>query len=228
MRLMKSGKNAMIEKGELSEAARRAIAGLMEMAPSLTAYGNTNPMSYFRLVPNQEAPTNICWGDRNRSVLVRVPLGWSGVKNMVSQVNPLEKEEMKDASGKQTVEFRAPDGSADIYQLLAGLTVAVRHGLMMKNALEIAGKTYVDVNIFREEFKGKLNSLCQLPVSCWESANCLEEQRAIYEAYNVFPKGTLDQIVRKLRTYNDKELRERVSLDQEEILRLVNTYFHCG
>ena len=35
------------------------------------------PYSYFRLVPHQEAPTNVCWGDRNRSVLVRVPLGWA-------------------------------------------------------------------------------------------------------------------------------------------------------
>ena len=31
-------------------------------------------------MPHQEAPTAICWGDRNRSVLVRVPLGWLGVQ----------------------------------------------------------------------------------------------------------------------------------------------------
>jgi glutamine synthetase len=28
----------------------------------------------------------------------------------------------------QTVEMRSPDGSADLYQLLAGLAVACRHG----------------------------------------------------------------------------------------------------
>ena len=66
-----------IENGQLTEAAKKAIAGILEIAPSLTAFGNTNPTSYFRLVPHQEAPTNICWGDRNRSVLVRVPLGWT-------------------------------------------------------------------------------------------------------------------------------------------------------
>ena len=43
---------------------------MMKLASSITAFGNTNPTSYFRLVPHQEAPTNICWGDRNRSVLV--------------------------------------------------------------------------------------------------------------------------------------------------------------
>ena len=68
MRIMKDGKNQMLKDGVLSETARKAIAGMMELAPSITAFGNTNPTSYFRLVPHQEAPTNICWGDRNRSV----------------------------------------------------------------------------------------------------------------------------------------------------------------
>lgn len=77
MRIMKDGQNQMLKEGVLSETARKAIAGMMELAPSITAFGNTNPTSYFRLVPHQEAPTNICWGDRNRSVLVRVPLGWA-------------------------------------------------------------------------------------------------------------------------------------------------------
>lgn len=66
-RLMHDGRNAMTNAdGSLSEAALKAIAGYLSLAPSLTAFGNTNPTSYFRLVPHQEAPTNICWGDRNR------------------------------------------------------------------------------------------------------------------------------------------------------------------
>lgn len=77
MRIMRDGKNLMLSEDALSEVARKAIAGMMTLAPSITAFGNTVPTSYFRLVPHQEAPTNICWGDRNRSVLVRVPLGWS-------------------------------------------------------------------------------------------------------------------------------------------------------
>ena len=121
-RLMKDGKNAMVgADGTLSDNALKAIAGYLDLAPSLTAFGNTNPTSYFRLVPHQEAPTNICWGDRNRSVLVRVPLGWSaGANRMVCDANPLEAPSRLDVSLKQTVEFRCPDGSADIYLLLAG------------------------------------------------------------------------------------------------------------
>ncbi len=68
-RLLKDGKNMMIEKGQLGDTAKRAIAGYLALAPSLTALGNTVPISYLRLVPHQEAPTSICWGDRNRSVL---------------------------------------------------------------------------------------------------------------------------------------------------------------
>lgn len=51
MRIVKDGQNQMLKDGVLSETARKAIAGMMELAPSITAFGNTNPTSYFRLVP---------------------------------------------------------------------------------------------------------------------------------------------------------------------------------
>ena len=66
--IVKDGLNQMVEKGKLNSIAKTAIAGYMTCASSLTAFGNTNPTSYFRLVPHQEAPTSICWGDRKRSV----------------------------------------------------------------------------------------------------------------------------------------------------------------
>jgi len=227
-RLMKDGKNMMVENGHLSDTAKKAIAGYLDLAPSLTAFGNINPTSYFRLVPHQEAPTNICWGDRNRSVLVRVPLGWSLGKDMVSQVNPREKPHTDDMTVKQTVEFRCPDGSADIYLLMAGLTVAARHGFEMKNALEYAKKTYVDVNIFKDENKAKLQELNQLPTSCFESGECLEKQKDIYTKFGVFPDRMLDWIAQYLKNFNDKNLRAEISHNEEEILKLVKKYYHCG
>ena len=57
--------------------------------------------------------------------------------------NPLETESHYDTTQKQTVEMRSPDGSADLYQLIAGLAVACRHGFEIENALDIAEKTYV-------------------------------------------------------------------------------------
>lgn len=228
MRIMKDGRNQMLDNGVLSETARKAIAGMMELAPSITAFGNTNPTSYFRLVPHQEAPTNICWGDRNRSVLVRVPLGWAAKADMCSIANPLEPESKYDTSQKQTVEMRSPDGSADIYQLLAGLAVACRYGFELDNALEIAEKTYVNVNIHKEENADKLKQLAQLPDSCALSADSLERQREIFERYNVFSSAMINGIVQHLRSYNDKTLRSDIDGNREEMLNIVNRYFHCG
>ena len=228
MRITKDGNNCMLDGGSLSAVARRAIAGMMDLAPSITAFGNTNPTSYFRLVPHQEAPTNVCWGDRNRSVLVRVPLGWAAKSDMCRLANPLEPVSNYDTTQKQTVEMRSPDGSADIYQLIAGLAVACRHGFEMENALEIAERTYVNVNIHQKENADKLYSLAQLPDSCAASADCLEHQRAVFEEHNVFSPAMIDGIIKRLRSYNDRTLRADIGDDREEMLALVRRYFHCG
>ena len=228
MRMMKDGKNQMIENGALSETARKAIAGMMVLAPSITAFGNKNPTSYFRLVPHQEAPTNVCWGDRNRSVLVRVPLGWTAKRDMCSIANPMEKPELCDTTQKQTVEMRSPDGSADIYQLMAGLCVACRHGFEIENALKIAEEKYVNVNIHQEANKDRLATLEQLPTCCIESGDCLEKQRAVFEKYDVFSHDMIDGIIKNLRAFNDKTLLGDLKNDMKGMLELVQRYFHCG
>ena len=227
-RIMKDGLNQMLRNGELSDTARAAIAGMMTLAPSITAFGNTNPTSYFRLVPHQEAPTNVCWGDRNRSVLVRVPLGWTSQKDLCSQANPHETAAAFDTKQKQTVEMRSPDGSANIHLLLAGLCVAARTGFEMDNALEVAKNTYVNVNIHKDENKALLDTLSTLPDSCAASADCLEKQRAYYEKEGIFSPAMLDGIIAGLRGFNDRTLRADLGNDQKKILDLVTRYFHCG
>ncbi len=228
MRVMKDGKNVMLENGALSDDARKMIAGVLDLAPSITAFGNTNPTSYFRLVPHQEAPTNICWGDRNRSTLIRVPLGWTSSANMTALVNPLEKESSYDTKQKQTVEIRSPDGSANIYLLLASLAVAARHGFEMADSLEFAKKTYVDVNIHKDENKKLLDSLKALPDSCVASAACLEDQRAVYEENGVFTPAMIDGLKKNLQAFNDSTLRADIGTNEAAILELVEKYFHCG
>lgn len=227
-RIMKDGRSAMMHDGSLSPTARKAIAGYLKLAASLTAFGNTNPTSYLRLVPHQEAPTNICWGDRNRSVLVRVPLGWTNEHDMISDANPLEMPLNADFNEKQTVEFRAPDGSADIYLLMAGLTVVARHGLTSPDALEFAEKTYVDINIFHEEHRSRTAQLEKLPASCVDSATALLRDKAVYMQHGVFPESILNYVVKHLQAFDDKNLRESLGYDEEKILNLVSQYFHCG
>jgi glutamine synthetase len=227
-RIVKDGKNCYVTDGKLNDIAKTAIAGYMQCAPSLTAFGNTNPTSYFRLVPHQEAPTTVCWGDRNRSVLVRVPLGWSTDDDMVANENPLEKPKKIDGSQKQTVEFRCPDGSADVYLLLAGLAVAARSGFEMDNALEIAKETYVNVNIFEAEHKDKVASLNSLPTSCWESAEMLEKQREIYERHDVFPPHIINGLIKDLKKFEDKDIRKELEKNPNKMLELVYKYYYCG
>jgi len=228
MMLEKDGVNLMVENGKLSNVAKKMIAGILDLSKSLTAFGNTIPTSYLRLVPHQEAPTNICWGDRNRSVLIRVPLGWNGATNMIKDANPADIAEFERMPSKQTVELRSPDGSADIYKLFAGLVVATEHGLEMDNALKRAEELYVDYNIFQNQNKAKKKNLELLPASCWESAECLLAQRDYFEKDGVFPAGVIENVVSKLKIFNDKCLSEKLYNKNEEISSLVRKFLHCS
>ena len=228
MRMTRDGRNQMLADGQLTADAGCMIAGMMELAQALTAFGNKNPMSYFRLVPHQEAPTNVCWGDRNRSVLVRVPLGWTTGSDMMAMANPKEQPSHRDLSDKQTVELRSPDGSADLYQLLAGLCVACRHGFEMVDALELAQRTYVDVNIHDAQNVDRLKGLKQLPDSCAASADCLERQRYVFEQYGVFTPAMIDGIISELKAFDDADLRSRVANEPELLQQMVERYFQCG
>jgi len=227
MLLEKDGKNAMVENEKLSDPAKRLIGGLMKLAAPLTAFGNTIPTSYLRLVPHQEAPTNICWGDRNRSVLVRVPLGWLNAADMIHDANPIDKSPLYNASAKQTVEFRAGDGSADIYSFLAALIVAAELGLESEDSLEVAESLYVDANIFHKSQKAVLRKLKSLPESCWESANSLEKNREYFEKYGIFPAGQIDNVIKNLKSYDDHHMNESLYGNSDAIMEIVEKYLHC-
>jgi len=227
-RLMKNGKNALITDRTLNDVAHRMIAGYLSLASSITAFGNTIPVSYLRLVPHQEAPVCICWGERNRSALVRVPLGWLHSRSMMHDANPNEKEKYSHDESGQTVEYRGSDGSADVYLLLAALAVAARYGFELENPLELARKLLIDVNIFNQRDSTLHSELKRLPSSCSESADCLEDDRSIYESKSVFPSNVIDDTLRKLRSYNDIVLSEELYGKEEDIRNLVEKYIHCA
>jgi len=223
-RLVRDGENAFVGEDGLSDDARKVIAGYLELAPSLTAFGNTVPTSYLRLVPHQEAPTSICWGDRNRSVLVRVPLGWAGVGDrMLRDANPNEPAgSLPHRIDPQTVEIRSGDGSAQVHLYLAALAVAARHGLESPDSLEIAERLYVS------EDASEIPDLDQLPASCAESARALREMRAVYEEGDVFPAGLVDATAEDLEAYHDLGLSERLEGDVAGLRTLVERHLHCG
>ena len=98
----------------------------------------------------------------------------------------------------------------------------------MKKPLEVAEKCYVDVNIHEKKNEKQLNALDQLPSSCYESAVELEAKRAIYEKDGVFDKHLIDGIISKLKSYDDKNIREEVRKNPEKMAELVERYYHCG
>lgn len=215
-RVMKNGKPVMLENGQLSDTAKKVIAGYIKCAGALTAFGNTNPSSYFRLVPHQEAPTEICWGNRNRSALIRVPLGWNA------------------GIDRQTVEIRSADGSADIYLMLAGITTAARIGLTSADSLEVAEKTFIDINIHDKNHENKRLQLKRLPSSCYESALELESNRKLFEtgangsSNTPFSHYLIDGVISKLKSYNDTDIRKEAEESPAKMEELVKKYYYCG
>ena len=226
--LIKDGKNAFVENnGQLSEVARKAIGGYLKFAQSLTAFGNTVPTSYLRLVPHQEAPTNVCWGERNRSGLVRVPLGWRNVGNMAADANGSDVT-IPHFINPQTVEFRCPDGSANIYLSLAGLVNAARWGILnSQESLEVAEKLAIKVNIFASGNENIQDNLPQLPQSCVASADFLDRDKNYYIESGIFNPLLIEQTIKKLRAYNDSNLSETVFGKPEEVAKLVEKYLFC-
>jgi len=106
--------------------------------------------------------------------------------------------------------------------------VGLLHGLEMPKALEMAEDTYVAVNIHDKANEKKLEELKSLPDSCAASADCLEQQREVFEHYGIFSKAMIDGVIKQLRSYDDRTLRHDVALHPEEIAKLVRKYFHCG
>ena len=217
MELLRDGRNIMNgPDGRLSVEARRLVGGLCAYADTLTAFGNMVSSAYLRLVPNQEAPTRICWSDMNRSAMIRVPLGWSNLRNLAGKLNPRETSSFEAAGSRQTVELRSPDGSAIIHLLLAGIVMAADwafredDGLFKKNyPLELADKLYFKGNIFTD--RELLNRLPALPRSCVESSRILIEKRELYERDGVFPTSVIDYLARHLQAENDEHMNQKLA-----------------
>lgn len=215
MALLKNGKNIMTdESGELSEESLKLIGGLCHYAPSLTAFGNMVSASYLRLVPNQEAPTKVCWSDSNRSALIRVPLAWTKAKNLAQKINPAQEEPLNYENSRQTVELRSPDGSANAHLLLSGITMAVEWGLSnAKTSIEIAKMCKVPANI---QSSPNFSELSELATSCAESSEKLLQQKDLYERDNIFPSQVINYVAKLLQSENDRYLNSRLLAMAEE------------
>jgi len=206
--LHRDGRNAMHDgDGELSEDAVRLTAGILRHAAPLTAFGNTVAGSYLRLVPGQEAPTRVCWGRRNRSSLVRVPLDFATESRLDQAMNPGERGPYPPSLARPTVEYRSPDGSAFVHLLLAAVTLAVGDGLADPDALELGRRLEVAGNVFHDpELLDRLESL---PPTAVAAAARLREERRFFENGGV-PPQLLELVIAKLEAEADEGLGEKL------------------
>ena len=107
----------------LSKTGRQFIAGLLRHAGEITAVTNPWVNSYKRLISGGEAPSYICWGQSNRSALVRVPLYKPGkgasarieVRSIDSAANPYLAFALVLAAGLAGIEneYELPEGAED-------------------------------------------------------------------------------------------------------------------
>jgi glutamine synthetase len=210
---IKDNENVLAGKdGALSDCALEMIGGILRLAPSLAAFGNTVPISYLRFISTKESPMSICWGARNRLALIRIPLWWNYLI-----------EPQKNENCRRTFEYRAPDAFANTYLILAGLTIAADYGLQNpKDALKIAQDSCADaMNSDQKRFK-------TLPSSCSESADKLEADRQFYEANDVFPTRLVDKTIEKLKAYDDRELWKELNGKPQEVDAILRQYLHYG
>jgi glutamine synthetase len=220
-RLVRDGASAIVDEDGINDTARRLIAGYLSAAKSLTAFGNTVPTSYLRFTDGDESPEGICWGETDRTGLVRVPLAWGGhvLPGMVAHANPGTSERIPEpAVDPQTVELRLGDGSADVHLLLAGMAVAARRGLADPDSLELAERLSTADH---DDFE-------QLPASCAESADELERERSSYEADGVFPASVIDAVLDRLREADAAADMKKVSKNDAKRAELVERYWHVG
>lgn len=220
-RLVRDGASAIVDEDGINDTARRLIAGYLSAAKSLTAFGNTVPTSYLRFTDGDESPEGICWGETDRTGLVRVPLAWGGrvLPGMVAHANPGSSEPIPEpAVDPQTVELRLGDGSADVHLLLAGMAVAARRGLSDPDSLELAERLSTADH---DDFE-------QLPASCAESADELERERASYEADGVFPAALIDAVLERLREADAAADMKKVAKNDDVRAELVERYWHVG
>ena len=161
------GKNNLFfdakDKYKLSQTAYQFMAGQMNHVKAMAAFLNPTVNSYKRLVPGYEASTYICWAQKNRSALIRVP---------------------RYSPGKETstrFEIRCPDPSSNPYLAFAVLLKAGLDGI--KNKMNVPPPVEEDVFEFDEKMLESRN-IEFLPYSLWRAMKALENNSVISSVFN--------------------------------------------
>jgi glutamine synthetase len=159
------GQNAFYDPDDpyrLSQTAYSFIAGQMAHARALAAIVAPTVNSYKRLVPGYEAPVYICWGQVNRSALMRIPGYLPG-----------------QGASSARCELRCPDPSANPYLAFAAMLQTGLDGIRR----DLQPPAPVEENVYEFDPK-QLQSMdiATLPGTLDEALQELEEDAVIAEA----------------------------------------------
>ncbi len=145
----------------LSSLAYHFLAGQLAHARALAAIVAPTVNSYKRLVPGYEAPVYVCWGQINRSALIRIPRYSAG----------------RESSTR--LELRCPDSSSNIYLATAAMLAAGLDGIERKLQAPppIEESAY---ELSEEDLRGR--SIGILPGSLGEALSELEQDTVLREA----------------------------------------------
>jgi len=169
MQLIKDKENVFYKEGgysNLSDTAMYYIGGLLKHSPSLLGLTNPSTNSYKRLVPGFEAPVSICFGESNRSSVIRIP-GYAT------------------SAEKKRFEFRPSDAMSNPYIAYAAILMAGLDGIMNKIDPVKEGYGPLDVNVFDlpENERAKIKTL---PKSLLEALDILKADHEFLMRGDIF------------------------------------------
>jgi glutamine synthetase len=159
----KKGNTAFFDASDeykLSPVAKSFIAGQLEHVREISGILAPTVNSYKRLVPGYEAPVYICWAQRNRSALIRVP-----------RYSPGREKATR-------CELRCPDPSCNPYLAFAVMLKAGLDGV--KRKLKPPEPVNEDVYEFTEADLQK-HGIKTLPGSLGEAIEEMQKSKLVRE-----------------------------------------------
>jgi glutamine synthetase len=178
-------------QGELSEIARRFIAGVLHHLPALMALTTPSTNSYRRIRPHHWSGAFRCWGMDNREAAVRVPS------------NPEQRSPTH-------FELKTVDASANPYLALGAVIAAGLDGI--RHCFELGESVTVDPG-YMPDAERNARSIDLLPITLGQSIEQLSNDKVLLDALG----AELAQVylaVRKAEweTMKDLQLEEEVKL----------------
>ena len=173
-----NGKNNLFAGNKyagLSNEALWAIGGILEHAHAISAISNPTTISYKRLVPGFEAPSNLVYSKSNRSAAIRIP-GFS------------------DAAAAKRAEIRFPDPSCNPYLTFSAILMAAIDGIQRK--IDPGKPIEKDIyHLTEEESKG----IRTTPASLEDALAALEKDHEFLLEGGVFTRDLLDSYIKVKR-----------------------------